>query len=211
MHARLRMYVISCLSFSLIGCVSPMYFYETEKISLTVEARPDSSQPVQGSLGIKQRLALIAPKKNQNDSNKGNDGEAISAISSFSFKIMPKPNNLFDPLVIQTAFVTGEAAKLEDQLLVQRVAEAITVGNLSAKQSFATNKIVEKLFSADNKLDKKKLEDFLRCAGFNENEVQSYVNKYQDKDLTAFKSTFKEDFTWEASRYLDKCGTILGE
>lgn len=210
MHARLRMYVISCLSFLLIGCVSPMYFYETEKISLTVEARPDSSQPVQGSLGIKQRLALIAPKKNLNDSNKGNDGEAISAITSFSFKIMPKPGNLFDPLVIQTAFVTGEAAKLEEPL-VQKVAEAITVGNLSAKQSFATNKIVEKLFSADNKLDKKKLEDFLRCAGFNENEVKNYVNKYQDKALTDFKTAFKEDFTWEASRYLDNCGTFLGE
>lgn len=210
MYAILRMYVISCLSFLLIGCVSPMYFYETEKISLTVEARPDSSQPVQGSLGIKQRLALIAPKKNLNDSNKGNDGEAISAITSFSFKIMPKPGNLFDPLVIQTAFVTGEAAKLEEPL-VQKVAEAITVGNLSAKQSFATNKIVEKLFSADNKLDKKKLEDFLRCAGFNENEVQNYVNKYQDKALTDFKTAFKEDFTWEASRYLDKCGIFLGE
>lgn len=209
MHAILRMYVISCLSFLLIGCVSPMYFYETEKISLTVEARPDSSQPVQGSLGIKQRLALIAPKKNLNDSNKGDDGEAISAITSFSFKIMPKPGNLFDPLVIQTAFVTGEAAKLEESL-VQKVAEAITVGNLSAKQSFATNKIVEKLFSADNKLDKKKLEDFLRCAGFNENEVRNYVNKYQDKDLNDFKTAFKEDFTWEASRYLDKCGTFLG-
>ncbi|MDO9310135.1 MAG: hypothetical protein Q7T85_00415, partial [Nitrosomonas sp.] len=70
---------------------------------------------------------------------------------------------------------------------------------------------VEKLFSADNKLDKKKLEDFLRCAGFNENEVQNYVNKYQDKALTDFKTAFKEDFTWEASRYLDKCGIFLGE
>jgi len=104
-----------------------MYFYETEKISLTVEARPDSSQPVQGSLGIKQRLALIAPKKNQNDSSKG-VGEAVSALSSFSFKIMPKENNLFDSVLIQTAFVTGEAAaKLDTPEDVAKVASAITL------------------------------------------------------------------------------------
>jgi hypothetical protein len=118
----------TCLSFLLIGCANqPMYFYETEKISLTVEARPDSSQPVQGSLGIKQRLALIAPKKNQNDSSKG-VGEAVSALSSFSFKISPEKNNLFDPVLIQTAFVTGEAAaKLGTPVEVAKVAQAITL------------------------------------------------------------------------------------
>ncbi len=128
MCAKIRIYMTSCLSFLLIGCVSPpMYFYETEKISLTVEARPDSSQPVQGSLGIKQRLALIAPKKNQNDSSKG-VGEAVSALSSFSFKIMPKENNLFDSVLIQTAFVTGEAAaKLDTPEDVAKVASAITL------------------------------------------------------------------------------------
>lgn len=133
MNAGLKVYVISCLSFLLIGCVSPMYFYETEKISLTVEARPDSSQPVQGSLGIKQRLALIAPKKNQNDSNKGDGGEAVSAISSFSFKIMPKENNLFDPLLIQTAFITGEAAKNLEPLEAIEVAKAITLKGVDIK------------------------------------------------------------------------------
>lgn len=128
MCTRLRIYMTSCFSSLLIGCVSPpMYFYETEKISLTVEARPDSSQPVQGSLGIKQRLALIAPKKNQNDSSKG-AGEAVSALSSFSFKISPEKNNLFDPVLIQTAFVTGEAAaKLDKPEDVAKVASAITL------------------------------------------------------------------------------------
>jgi len=128
MCTKIRIFMTACLSFLLIGCASPpMYFYETEKISLTVEARPDSSQPVQGNLGIKQRLALIAPKKNQNDSSKG-VGEAVSALSSFSFKIMPKENNLFDPVLIQTAFVTGEAAaKLENPEKVAEVARAITL------------------------------------------------------------------------------------
>ena len=62
----------------LTGCSNALYFYETEKISLTAEARPDSSQPVQGSLGIKQRVVLIAPKGRNND--------AVSSISSFSKK-----------------------------------------------------------------------------------------------------------------------------
>ncbi|MDO8997710.1 MAG: hypothetical protein Q7U77_13880 [Sediminibacterium sp.] len=114
------------LSILLIGCANSMYFYETEKISLTVEARPDSSQPVQGSLGIKQRLALIAPKMNGNDSSKGN-GEAVSSISSFSLKIMPEKNNLFDPVLIQTAFITGDAATKITKEQAVRAAEAITL------------------------------------------------------------------------------------
>jgi hypothetical protein len=87
------------------GCGNTLYFYETEKISLTAEARPDSSQPVQGSLGLKQRVALIVPKKSNKESA---DGEALSAISSFNFKIKETPG--FNPLLIQTAFVTGAAA-----------------------------------------------------------------------------------------------------
>ncbi len=117
-----------------------MYFYETEKISLTVEARPaDASQPVQGNLGIKQRVALIVPKKSNDDSG---DGEALSAISSFNFRIM-KQDWAFNPILVQTAFITGDAAtKLYDEedkdkskdkdssrdsSLAARLAEAIAV------------------------------------------------------------------------------------
>ncbi len=86
----------------LTGCSNALYFYETEKISLTAEARPDSSQPVQGSLGIKQRVVLIAPKGRNND--------AVSSISSFSFNIIPKSGTPFNPVLIKTAFITGDAA-----------------------------------------------------------------------------------------------------
>jgi hypothetical protein len=92
-----------CLAGFLPGCTNALYFYETEKISLTAEARPDSSQPVQGSLGIKQRVVLIAPKKHDND-------DALSAISSFSFNIIPKAGTILNPVLIQTAFITGDAA-----------------------------------------------------------------------------------------------------
>jgi hypothetical protein len=106
MHIRIKMYAVLCLSFMLNGCATnTLYFYETEKISLTVEARPDSSQPVQGSLGLKQRVALLVPKKSNEQSA---DGEALSAISSFNFKI--KDESGFNPILIQTAFITGAAA-----------------------------------------------------------------------------------------------------
>lgn len=113
----------------LSGCTNALYFYETEKISFTVEARPDSSQPVQGSLGIKQKVALVTPGNNQiirqaggcrNSSNNetsqqaagstSNDNEALSSISRFDFKIIPTSGTILDPVLIQTAFVTGNAA-----------------------------------------------------------------------------------------------------
>ncbi|WP_297326016.1 hypothetical protein [Nitrosomonas sp.] len=156
MCAKIRICMTACLSFLLIGCVNPpMYFYETEKISLTVEARPDSSQPVQGSLGIKQRLALVAPKKNQNDSSKG-VGEAVSALSSFSFKIMPEKNNLFDPVLIQTAFITGEAAaKLNNPEDVAKAARAITLGGnqIENMDTHAECVITNAINTVPNKID----------------------------------------------------------
>jgi len=107
-----------CLAGFLPGCTNALYFYETEKISLIVEARPDSTQPVQGSLGIKQRVVLIAPKKNENN-------EAVSAITSFSFNIIPKAGTIFNPVLIQTAFITGDAAAQLCPAEAQNAAQAI--------------------------------------------------------------------------------------
>lgn len=109
----------------LSGCSNALYFYETEKVSLTVEARPDSSQPVQGNLGIKQRVVLLAPKKNKS-------ADAVSAISSFDFKIIPKDHAIFDPIMIQTAFITGTAAANLDDQEAQRAAQAIALGDVRA-------------------------------------------------------------------------------
>lgn len=139
------------------GCSNALYFYETEKVSLTVEARPDSSQPVQGSLGIKQRVVLIAPKKsNEVDvSKKGSGGDvaetvvkkdgkddtpeknddkndAVSAISSFNFKIIPTKIFEFSPVMIQTAFITGDAAAGLEPYQAVDAARAIALGDVHA-------------------------------------------------------------------------------
>ncbi|MER0204430.1 MAG: hypothetical protein DU480_11375 [Nitrosomonas sp.] len=122
MYKKLSMYRILFFSLLLTGCANSIYFYETEKISLTVEARPDSTQPVQGNLGLKQRVALIVPQKSNNvekdgevlstDSNNvEKDGEALSTISSFDFRIKDDKDFFrFNPVLIKTAFITGEAA-----------------------------------------------------------------------------------------------------
>lgn len=121
---------------------------------MTVEARPDSSQPVQGSLGIKQRVVLIAPKKSDDVdiSNKDTGGnvekavvkkegkddtsekdddknDAVSAISSFNFKIIPTEIFKFSPVLIQTAFITGDAAADLDQYEAVDAARAIALGD----------------------------------------------------------------------------------
>ena len=48
---------------------------------------------------------MIVPKKSNEQSA---DGEALSAMSSFNFKIKDEPG--FNPILIQTAFITGAAA-----------------------------------------------------------------------------------------------------
>ena len=56
----IRLIMIICLAFVAGGCTS-VYFYETEKVSLTLEGRPDPTAPLSGNLGLKQRVVLIAP------------------------------------------------------------------------------------------------------------------------------------------------------
>lgn len=211
MSVKAIIYKVTFLSFLLSGCANSLYFYETEKFSLTVEARPDSTQPVQGNLGIKQRVGLIVPGQSvDKNSKENNNGEALSSISNFNLKISPE-GLIIHPILIQTAFVTGDAASQLDEVQASRVAQAITVENLSAMQLSAVDLSVEKLFSSNNKLDIKKFEDFLSCAGFKQEEVQNYVNKYQDKSLIDFKTAFREDFSWEAPSYFVKCRKSLGE
>jgi len=93
--------LVSAIVFTwLTGCSNALYFYETEKIAMSLEGRPDSSQPVQGSLGLKQRVAIVAPPEEAK-------GEAMSMISSFRFRKDPGralPPDM-GPVTIQTAFV----------------------------------------------------------------------------------------------------------
>jgi hypothetical protein len=102
------------------GCGNALLFYETGKLSLTLEARPDSSQPVQGNLGFKQRSAVVAPPK-----SRGNlSTDAGSMISSFR---VTKEEDWrgWGPLTVQTTLVTGRAASELNAIQAGRVARAV--------------------------------------------------------------------------------------
>ncbi len=117
------------------SCSNTLYFYETEQISLTVEGRPDSTQPVQGNLGIKQRAVLIVPPKA--------GGEALSAISSFQFTKSPGGVFNFGPVTIRAALVTGEAATKLNPYQQQNAARAVTEGvSLQSVQTLARKGIL---------------------------------------------------------------------
>ena len=145
--------IIFSLMFSIVGCTNALYIYQTERISLTLEGRPDSTQPIQGNLGLKQRIAVITPgmepdsktkgkqkSSEQNPSTGGNastpqqsggqeetvKGEALSLISSFRFK--KEKGGLFDVglVTIRAALVTGDAAAQLKKEEVKNVAEALS-------------------------------------------------------------------------------------
>ncbi len=107
-------------------------------------------------------------------------------------------------------FAKDDSGELEPDT-AKSVSNAITANALSAKQLNAVDKIGEGIVTSDNKVDIGKLNTFLRCAGFNEDEIKKYVKKYQDKSQLEFKAAFKSDLSWEAIDFLEKCKQSLGE
>lgn len=76
--------LIMLSSFLLIcaGC-NAVYFYETEKASLTLEARPDPTSPISGSFGIKQRIATVVPPSSSS-TQPASDAVAASYLAEAS-------------------------------------------------------------------------------------------------------------------------------
>jgi uncharacterized protein YceK len=101
-HISLFALVVLVLS----GCSSAL-IYETEKVALSIEARSDPSQPVSGTFGAKQRVALVLPGKN---SGVGKPGEALSVVSYFNLDLDTGTSINDDGLIIDTVLLTGEAA-----------------------------------------------------------------------------------------------------
>src|SRR5437016_4674735 len=85
------------------GCGNVLYFYETGKVSLTIEGRPDSSEPVQGSLAFKERTAVVSPPILD---AAGNQKDTASMISSFRVQ-KEETSPILGPLTMRTALVTG--------------------------------------------------------------------------------------------------------
>ena len=113
--------IITALS-HVLGCNS-VYFYETEKVSFTIEGRPDPTAPVAANLGLKQRVVLIAPASAETGTNQAT-GDALSVLSSFRFQIHAKePRQPFSRMTIDSALITGRPAQ---SLLPKETANAIS-------------------------------------------------------------------------------------
>jgi len=117
--------IITALS-HVLGCNS-VYFYETEKVSFTIEGRPDPTAPVAANLGLKQRVVLIAPASAETKTPTGTNqatGDALSVLSSFRFQIHAKePRQPFSRMTIDSALITGRPAQ---SLLPKETANAIS-------------------------------------------------------------------------------------
>ncbi len=158
----------------LTGCSNALYFYETEKMAMSLEGRPDSSQPVQGSLGLKQRVAVVAPPKYPDTMTQARS-EAISMLSTFRFR--KDKGGFFDlgPAMIQTALVTGSAANgLKNQ--APEVAEVQVIGTPIATEEDLTDIILSNLNRPDRKTDREKLKDLLRtrCTAMTDDEQRTF-------------------------------------
>jgi len=116
-------------TFAQVGCHNSIYFYETEKFSLTLEGRPDATEPVSLSLGAKQRVAAIVPSKDtswpmSNDPAK----DALSLISFFDLRKTDADGLLFfqsPTMTMETVLLSGHAAAQLTEPQAQRAFKAV--------------------------------------------------------------------------------------
>jgi hypothetical protein len=181
----------------LTGCSNALYFYETEKIAMSLEGRPDSSQPVQGSLGLKQRVAVVVPPEVPDTMTA--KSEALSMISSFRFHKDPGEERRFDigPVTIQTAFVTGKAAKSLEQPeageIARAIAQAPVIGKAISTEGEIADIILSNLDKPDRKTARQDLKDLLRA---------------RCKNMTADDRTTFEKLTGAATFTVPLCETV---
>lgn len=108
----MRTYIILlAISIALTGCSNALYYYDKQVVGVNIEGRPDPSAPVQVSIGLKQRTAIIAPGTCGKDD--GND--AVSLASYFKAKKNNDGSGQFGKITISASFATGEAAPSDSQ------------------------------------------------------------------------------------------------
>lgn len=137
------------------GCANAVMFSEVDRVSITAEGRPDSSQPVSVSIGLKERVVLVAPTGESNGAFGAAEGtkerylggvptgatqsllragEAVSVISSFEFRQTEDPalTRWFDDKIeIRSVFITGAAARNLTQKQSTAAAGAISLAKLT--------------------------------------------------------------------------------
>ena len=120
------------------GC-SSIYFYETEKFSLSLEGRGDPSNMVKANLGFDQRVALIAPVHDITE-------EAPTFISDFQLQLKNS-----DGLVVNSVILSGDA--LGDQGTDITQAQNALQGITGGKARRTTFNLLKTAFGALNGSD----------------------------------------------------------
>jgi hypothetical protein len=132
------------------GCGNSIYYYQSDSFSLKLKGRAsDASKPVQGSLGFKERVAIITPPKAEKD-------ESVSLLSGFSFS---KEEGFFGRVNIRSALVTGEAA---NNLPPDGNAIAGKVLQLKGNDIPGHSEIAKKVLDQMTQDNKEKLKTFIR-------------------------------------------------
>lgn len=97
MNIPMRMVLaIAAMMVTLPGC-SSIYFYETEKIGLVLEVRPDATAPLTGTLGAKRRVVALVPSTDGKEGRTSPDTEHAAltklAAASRAYKTTPNEDN----------------------------------------------------------------------------------------------------------------------
>lgn len=109
-----KLSLLALLILSLTACSNAVTYHHSERSSIALEARStDPQQPLQGNIGVKTRTIVVTPGIQNNPTLAGFSatGESTSVISDFKLDRDPKGVWQFGSTKIQSAFITGEAAK----------------------------------------------------------------------------------------------------
>lgn len=187
--------------FILSGCTNAIYFYETEKVSITLEARPDPSQPVSGNVGIKQRVVVITPPKEDNGTPPKKD-DAVSMISKFNLVI--EEDTRWNPITIESTLLTGEAVTGLGPTEKQRAFEA--VGGISPTDFTPALTSLRVLYDAIESVNPDFGEDKEQERSFQNKRtaIISNLNNASNRILGKFPESFKK-YQWNS-----KTKVILG-
>ena len=112
--------LILLVSLVLVSCKNSIYFYETARFSMTVEAKANSYEPISGNIGYKQQVAVIVPPKRSDDNS-----EAVSFVSNISAKTEPITGG-FDKISFSSVMISGKAAEGISANTVEAVTGAIS-------------------------------------------------------------------------------------
>lgn len=140
---------IILLAGALSACFNAVSFHQSERVSIALEARTtDPQQPVQGTIGIRNRTIVVAPgKRNIIATGFQQPGEATSIISDLNFVRSKGDSNGFGKTTVTSAFIAGAAANSAPTDAIKAISGlgANPLGDLTVMQEQTLRNILAQL------------------------------------------------------------------